>query len=278
MGHRSRLGAQLLWAALPLIVVAAMSAALPAQTAQTADSSPEAWLVAHLRLAGPPSGASGRFQVDQTWTPARGGSDPVDLARVTFFDSVELEVPITRHGRPLSRRRARAATRHLRRMQARVRVAWRGPRDDGRLVVVDNRVMRIDALIQRFDWRALGMGSYLGQACRRFAFAPRPGMVIAGRAKRVMAAMGGQICVDPDSGLLLEVQFHNQEPVKFGLGVLGDFHAIRGSFALQRAGGAWTWGRTVIHLRGRELWFDKSGTMVKQYLPPSAYSAATRSQ
>lgn len=226
----------------------------------------EAWLLAHVRLAaGPGARPATRMHLTETWTSARGRADPTDRAQVLFLDSVELEVPMTRQGHLLSRRQAEKVSRRLARVRTLVRQAWRGPRDNGRLVIVDNQVLRLGALVARFDWRSLGSGNYRGVPCRRFAFAPRPGVRATSRVEQVMAAMAGAVCVEPTSGLVLEVHYHNQEPVKFGWGLLGDFRGISGSFTAQRAGTVWTWGRTVVHLRGRELWFSKSGTLVKQY-------------
>lgn len=203
--------------------------------------------------------------LSEVWIPARGSADPVDRAQVEFLDSVELEVPVTRDGHLLNRHQAEKASHRLQRLRALVRQAWRGPRDNGRLAIVDNQVVRLGTLIQRFAWRPLGTASYLGVPCRRFAFAPRLGMRATSRVEEVMAAMAGEICVEPKSGVVLEIHYHNQEPVKFGWGLLGDFHGISGSFLAQPAGSTWTWERTVVQLRGRELWFSKSGKLIKSY-------------
>jgi hypothetical protein len=184
---------------------------------------------------------------------------------VQYFDGVELEAPLTRHGRALNPRQAAAVTRQLANIRRLIRAAWRGPQDDGRLLIVSGHVLRAAALLRRFHWRSLGASAYLGHPCRRFAFTPRRHLRISNRTERVFAAMSGTLCVDPISGLVFHVRFHNQSPVRFGWGILGDFQGIRGAFRLQRLDGQWTWERIVVHLQGRELWLNKSGTLVKQY-------------
>lgn len=238
--------------------------------AQNAASAPSSagWLIAHARLPGPLRSGSTpgpSLRVTETWTPAHGGADPADRAHVLFFDSVELEAPLTRHGRLLNLHQAAAVNRQLAKIRRRIHAAWRGPQDDGRLLVVSGHVLRAAALLRRFHWRSLGAAAYLGHPCRRFAFTPRRHLRISSRIARVMAAMAGTLCADPVTGLVVRVRFHNQSPVRFGWGILGDFHGIRGAFSLQRLEGRWTWGRTVVHLQGRELWLNKSGTLVKRY-------------
>lgn len=239
-------------------------AALGAQAGKFSGS--VAWLLSHAHVAASPVGVPpAPMSLAQTWTPARGHADPVDRAQVEFLDSVEIEVPVSRGGLPLTARQAAKVNRRLERLRELVRQAWRGPQDDGRLVIVNNQVMRLQTLLDRFYWRPAGASAYLGTPCLRFAFAPRPSAPAANRAEQVMGAMAGDACVAAESGLVLEVHFHNQEPVKFGWGLLGDFHAISGAFTLRRTGTSWVWGRIIVHLHGRELWFNKSGTMVKFY-------------
>ncbi|MGH9534836.1 MAG: hypothetical protein ACRD2E_08260 [Terriglobales bacterium] len=245
--------------------------------AAPAAPSPRQWLLTHARLPGPVGGpkAVRALRTFEAWIPARGRPDPVNRAQVLFLDSVELETPLTRKGRALNRRQAAAAARQLDLLRRRVRAAWHGRQDDGRLVIVGSRVQSAQTLLNRFDWRRLGDGSFLGRPCRRFAFSPRPGLRIGNRTARVLAAMAGTVCADPATGLVYQVHFHNQEPVRFGWGLLGDFRGIRGSFRLQRLDGHWTWGQIVVRLQGRELWFDKSGTLIKRYqLAPTGTLAA----
>ena len=239
-----------------------------AQNAPPAPSSAD-WLIVHARLPGPlrlGRNLGSSLRVTETWTPAHGGTDAADSAQVLFFDSVELEAPVTRHGRVLNPHQAAAVNRRLATIRRLIHAAWRGPQDDGRLLIVSGHVLRAATLLRRFHWHALGAAVYLGHPCRRFAFTPRRHLRISNRTARVMAAMAGTLCADPVTGLVLRVRFHNQSPVRFGWGILGDFRGIRGSFRLQRLDGRWTWGRTVVHLQGREFWLNKSGTFVKRYL------------
>ncbi len=264
---RRRFVLRVLPAAAAAILASAFVARGFAQNAAPAPSSAR-WLIAHARLPGPLR--SGRtlspsLRVTETWTPAHGGADPADRAQVLFFDSVELEAPLTRHGRLLNLHQAAAVNRQLAKIRRLIHAAWRGPQDDGRLLIVSGHVLSAAALLRRFHWRSLGTAAYHGHPCRRFAFTPRRHLRISSRTARVMAAMAGTLCADPVTGLVFRVRFHNQSPVRFGWGILGDFRGIRGAFSLQHLDGRWTWARTVVHLQGRELWLNKSGTLVKRY-------------
>lgn len=229
-----------------------------------------AYLLAHLKLFADPDLISGlRMRSVETWTPA-GGVPTVDRAAVFFYRTVEMELPNTDDGRPISARELHRAELANDRARAAINQAWSGPESSGRLLEMDNQIVDLGSLLRSFEWRAAGVSSFLGRPCVEYHFTPRAGAPDGSRAEKFMAAMEGNLWFDPVSGQVLRVEFHNLRPVRFGFGLLASFHEITGGFDMQPDGGGWVWGDLRLSIRGREMWWSKSGGFEKKYLIVSA--------
>lgn len=223
-------------------------------------------LVAHADVLG-----SARMQAVEVWTPAHDpGGRTEDRSRILYYKTVELELPATENGRPVSAHEAAKLRRDIQQSETDIDASWRGSASSGRLVQIDGQIVDIGTLLRRFDWRPVGVATYLNRPCVEFHFSPRQGAASGSRAERIMAAMAGDLWIDPESGQVLKVTFANRRAVRFGLGLLASFSNIQGSFEMQPFGDGWVWGETVVQLHGRELWFDKSGLLVKHYLLPGS--------
>lgn len=239
--------------------------------AEAAALRPE-FVLDHLRLfAHPEVLGSARMQAVEVWTPAHDpGGRTEDRSRIFYYKTVELEQPTTESGRPISAREAAKLRREIQQSEANIDASWRGSASSGRLVQIDGEIVDIGTLLRRFDWRPIGVGEYLSRPCVEFHFSPREGAAAGSRAERIMAVMAGNLWIDPMSGQVLKVTFANRGAVRFGFGLLASFSNIQGSFEMQPLGDGWVWGETVVQMHGRELWFDKSGTLVKHYLLPGS--------
>lgn len=224
------------------------------------------FLLENLRLLATPQALDGaQMTAVEDWRPAHGVTVE-DRSRILFYKTVELELPLTEDGRPISARDLAKARRAVQRAEAGVDAQWNPAETSGRLIQIDGQIVDVGPLLRRFEWRPIGTCEYMSHACVEYQFTPRPGVTVESRAERIMAAMAGRLRLDPFSGQVLQVSFHNVRPVRFGLGLLASFSQIEGEFEMQPAGPGWVWKDTVVHLHGRELWFDKSGTLDKQYL------------
>lgn len=225
------------------------------------------FVLEHLKLfASPAVLGAVHMQAVETWTPVRNpGAAKTDHSRIFYYKTVELELPVTDGGVPLSSHALAKQQRAIARAEADINQAWQGASSEGRLIQIDDQIVDIGSLLRDFTWTPVGRSEYLGHACVEFRFAPRLGIHPDSHAERVMATMVGNLWLDPESGQIYKATFHNREAVKFGLGLLASFSFIQGSFEMQPVAGGWVWGRTTVQMRGRELWFDKSGTLVKSY-------------
>ncbi len=233
------------------------------------ESEPQDWnqIVAKATLASDPNALNTvHLQAKEWWQKSNGAVSDRETSRVMFYKSVELEVTVSKDGEPVSAYKRFMEQHDLAQAQKRIDKRWKGPMDDGRLVRIADSIVSLPKLLQHYQWQHLGADNVEGQPCQVFRFSARPGDPANSRMVHLMQLMQGRLWMDPQSGQILKVTFHNNQPVKIGFGMLANFDHISGTFTMQRSGNAWVWGKTVIHLSGRELWHTKNGTLVKTYV------------
>ncbi len=219
-------------------------------------------------LVSNPGVLAGKRYISRSDWQRAGSADPlVSEANIYIYKSVELEQEYIDDGHKVGPREHRELARDLARVRNRINRLWRGPQSNGRLLNIDWHIWTVGQVCRRFNWRWLGNARWRGHVAAIFSFAPKPRQRTHSRIGHFLAAMAGRVWLDPASGQVMQVRFHNLRPVRYGWGLLAIFHRVRGVFTLRRLPGGWFYHHLSLQLDRRELWRHWRGRIEKFYLP-----------
>jgi hypothetical protein len=224
-------------------------------------------------LSHPGEIANTSLKVVEKWKPDSGAAE-TDVGKVIFYKSVDLEQDYERNGAPLPPSDRKQEVSDVRTLEKSINRTWKGPQDDGRLVGIGTQVWRIPELLQAYEFHDIGTETYLGSPAIIYSYQPKPGVKAANRVQKGLLSMVGRIWVEPQTGQVLKIEFHNRATIRFGWGLLAKFTRVDGIMTMQRFGDTWVRQRVVMHLNGRELFTRMNGRLEKDYFivspPPAA--------
>ena len=201
-----------------------------------------------------------------------GAADPrITESRIVVYKSVELEEEVSRNGRLLPPRRRASERRLLVRLRRQIDRLWRGPQSNGHLVNVNGNIWPVARVCAHYRWRWQRNVLWRGIPAAIYAFQPHRHHHSRTRAGHFLDSLAGHVWLAPSNGQLLRATFHNLRPVRYGWGLLANFHRVRGVFSLCLLPGGWFYHRLQLALDERELWHRWHGQITKSYLPAGGH-------
>jgi hypothetical protein len=91
--------------------------------------------------------------------------------------------------------------------------------------VAERPGVRLSAILERYDFRAIGREEVDGRAALALEFAPRPGKTALDR-EGMLRQLTGRIWVDEGERQIVRARIRNLEPVKFALGIGGKLSRV----------------------------------------------------
>lgn len=247
----------------------ALQAGPPMATAVSPALPPLAQLLPRLSLCSSPDAlANVHMHAVETWMNRHGNllkRGDFETDRIYYYRGVEVEETQSTDGQPLSAKDQSRQEQDTRTLRAQIDQAWRGPRDTGRLVNINDEIWSLPQIVSLYQWTESPGPKFQGISTVLLSFRPKPDLHAGSRVQHVLLSMQGDLEVDPRTGQILAGQFTSTGPVKFGMGLMANFSHIHGSFSMQPAGTAWVFQTIRVDVDGRKLWTKMHGVEIMNY-------------
>jgi hypothetical protein len=151
---------------------------------------------------------------------------------------------VAEDGKPLSPERQARENQRVAGMAADIRA--------GR-VAIEQPALRLSAILERFDFRAVAREDVEGRAAVVLDFTARPGERDI-KGDRVLRRLRGRLWVDEAEREVVRAEVHNTEPIKVALGVGASVSRVESRFEFRKVdGAAWLPWRVESFAEGRKL-------------------------
>jgi hypothetical protein len=151
---------------------------------------------------------------------------------------------VAEDGQPLSAGRQARENERVAKMAADIRA--------GR-VAIEQPGLRLSAILERFDFRAVDREVVEGRATVVLDFTARPGERDI-KGDRVLRRLRGRLWVDEAEQEIVRAEIHNTEPIKVGLGIGASVSRVESRFEFRKVDGvAWLPWRVLTFATGRKL-------------------------
>lgn len=213
-------------------------------------------------VADPAQVAAMKLKCQETWTTGDHSTpDERELATGFFYKGVLLREVVSHDDRPLRGASRSGEAKKTMELKSQVDAAIHEPEDFGRLVDIQNKIWSLRTLLRRFAWMPKSEPSAQVSSSVTYAFQPISAQPTSDRLERMLFSMAGDVTLDRNTGQIRHVEFHNIQPIKYGL--LARYQQVDGTFDLypdwQRTG---IYARSVIHVSARKLFRTIRGTDV----------------